>query len=600
MTADVPGTPNAPVTNDASATDGVHVTGDLLVSADLAVIGAGPGGLAAALTAADYGVSVALADAGADAGGQFYRQPAARLHARRARALHHDWATWERLRAQLDAHIAAGRIRHLARHHVWNVERHPSTDSHDTPSTKPHRMPSAEGRHLRSAEGGFVIHALTGDGQDEPRTIVADAVLLATGGYETVLAFPGWTLPGVSTAGGAQAMLKGNLVLPGGTVVVAGTGPLLLPVAAGLAAAGARVAALVESADPRAFVRQGLTLAAHPGKLAEGAEYAARLARYRVPLRWRHTVIAAHGTDRVEAVTIARLDADGRVQPGTEQRIRCDALAVSHGLQPHTDLAQTLGASIGADGVAVDDEQRTDVPGLWTAGEATGIGGATLALAEGEIAGRSVAGWLRGTASAQPSDPVEGKPDSPVLDGLNHWKASDWKASDIDPGASRSQAAITRHRMRRFVAAIDSVYAPPAHWTEAVTDDTVVCRCEEVTAGAIREATELGATDARTVKLLTRAGMGWCQGRICGSSVAGLLSGRGDGRAGSGGGAVARALTWPVPLGVLAHEAPAREEPASESEQTLGNAKDPESAGARADTARLETARLETEEMRQP
>ncbi|WP_031050524.1 FAD-dependent oxidoreductase, partial [Streptomyces sp. NRRL WC-3774] len=169
----------------------------------LAVIGAGPAGLAATLAAAARGVHVTLIDSGAQAGGQFYRQPAPGFRARRPQALHHQWRTWERLRDGLDTHVRAGRVRHLTDHHVWFVE--------------------------RRGAAGLTVHALVGPEQEEPAEVHADAVLLATGGHEKVLPFPGWTLPGVVTAGGAQAMLKGGLVLPGRTAVVAGTGPLLLP-----------------------------------------------------------------------------------------------------------------------------------------------------------------------------------------------------------------------------------------------------------------------------------------------------------------------------------------------------------------------------------
>ncbi|MER7842024.1 FAD-dependent oxidoreductase [Streptomyces sp. NPDC096040] len=451
----------------------------------LAVIGAGPAGLAATVAAASGGVRVTLIDSATEAGGQFYRRPAAELGARRPQALHHQWRTWERLRNALETHVRATRVRHLTDHHVWFVER---------------------------VDGCFVVHTLLGPAQEEPVAVRADAVLVATGGHEKVLPFPGWTLPGVVTAGGAQAMLKGSLVVPGRTAVVAGTGPLLLPVATGLAAAGVEVAALVESADPKAFVRRTRALAAQPGKVVEGAQYGVRLLRQRVRTLVRHTVVEAHGTERLEAVTVAALDGAGRVRPGTERRIVCDTLAVGHGMLPHTDLAEALGCHLDGMAVRVDGEQRTDVPGVWAAGETTGIGGSALSLAEGRIAGRSAAARLHG---AEP-DP-------------RSWAA----------------AVRSRTRLREFFAALDTVFTPPAQWTEQVTDDTVVCRCEEVTGGAIREAVaELGAGDVRTVKLLTRAGMGWCQGRVCGPAVAGL--------AGCDLTPSRRPFARPVPLGVLA------------------------------------------------
>ncbi|MFE4702891.1 FAD-dependent oxidoreductase [Streptomyces sp. NPDC056738] len=457
----------------------------------LAVIGAGPAGLAATLAAAARGIHVTLIDSAAAAGGQIHRRPASGLGARRPGALHHGRRTWERLERGLAGHLEAGTVRHLTDHHVWLAERTGAT----------------------GARNGFTVHALLGPLQEESVAVRADAVLLATGGYEKVLPFPGWTLPGVVTAGGAQALLKGGLVVPGRRAVVAGSGPLLLPVATALAAAGVDVAALVESLDPRRLPRAGGALAAEPGKIAEGASYAARLLRHRVPFVPRHTVVEAHGEGRVEAVTVAALGPDGRVRPGTGRRIACDALAVGHGMVPHTDLAEALGCHVveGA-GVDVDDEQRTGVPGVWAAGEVTGIGGAALSLAEGHLAGRSVAARLRGT--------------------------------EPDP-RSAARAVRARARARAFASALEAVYRPPAHWTDQVTDDTVVCRCEEVTAGRVREAvTDLGAGDVRTVKLLTRAGMGWCQGRICEPAVAGL--------AGCEQTAVRRLLARPVPLGVLA------------------------------------------------
>ncbi|MFE1270745.1 NAD(P)/FAD-dependent oxidoreductase [Streptomyces sp. NPDC058758] len=448
--------------------------------ADLAVVGAGPAGLAAAVTAASFGLTVTLLDAGVRPGGQYYRHPDPALGATRPQALHHDWAAFAGREAELRAHERAGRVRYLAEHQVWSVT---------------------------GSGTDWTVRARTEDAAGEP--VRARAVLLATGAYERQLPFPGWTLPGVVGAGGAQAMLKSGLVLPGRRVVVAGSGPLLLAVAGSLAAAGARVPAVVEAAGYGAYARHTGTLLRNPAKLAEGALYGGALLRHRVRPLLRHAVVEAHGTDRVEAVTVARLDRDWRPVPGTGRRIPCDALAVGHGLVPELSLATALGCATrtAADGTAalvLTPGLRTSVPGVWAAGETGGVGGARLALTEGEIAAHAVAGRT-------------------VPTGL----------------------ARRRDRLRAFADAMGAAHRPGAGWTGWLREETAVCRCEEVPAARVREAVEeLGATDARTVKLLTRAGMGWCQGRMCGPAVAAL----------AGGGAVAdrRPLACPVRLGQLA------------------------------------------------
>lgn len=462
--------------------------------ADLAVVGAGPAGLAAAVTAADLGLRVTLLDAGERPGGQFYRHPAPGLGAARPEALHHAWRAFAGRAGRLDTHRRAGRIRCLPSHHVWTV--------------------------VRDGDR-WTLHAVAGV-EETPAAVRASAVLLATGAYERQLPFPGWTLPGVVGAGGAQAMLKSGLVLPGRRIVVAGSGPLLLAVAGSLAAAGATVPAVVEAASYRAYAAELPSLVRNPGKLVEGAMHGGALLRHGVRLLGRHAVIAAHGTDRVTAVTVARVDPEWRPVPGSGRRIPCDAVAVGHGLLPQLELATALGCATrrAADGTValqLDGELRTSVDGIWSAGETGGIGGAELALTEGELAAVSVARTLCGT---------------PTLHGT--------------PAAGRNAAlARRRRRLRAFADAMAAAHRPGAGWTGWLEDTTTVCRCEEVPAGRIRDAVDhLGAHDVRSVKLMTRAGMGWCQGRMCGAAVASLA---GDEPAPD-----RRPLSCPVPLAHLA------------------------------------------------
>ncbi|MFC4590088.1 FAD/NAD(P)-dependent oxidoreductase [Sphaerisporangium corydalis] len=451
--------------------------------ADLAVVGAGPAGMAAAVEAARAGLAVVLVDSGARLGGQYYRHAPEGFHARRPGALHHGFRRFTRMAAALDASGAEVRLGRR----VWAVEKVTGPGEDDL----------------------VAVHCLAGERDERRETVLARRLLIATGAHDRPLPFPGWDLPGVFTAGGAQALLKGDLVVAGRTVVVAGTGPFLLPVAAGLAAAGARVAGVFEANG-----RFGLAPAvlAHPGKLVEAAGYARRLAAHRVPYLGRHAVVAAHGGDELTHVTVARLGRDWT--PGARRTIECDALAVGYGFVPQIELATQLGCATrgGGDGpaVVVDEGMRTSVPGVYAAGEPTGVGGAELAEVEGGIAGRALAADL----------------------GRDAGRA---------PGSARRRAALTA-----FAAAMTRAYPVRDGWQGWLLDDTLICRCEEVPYARIKEARALGATDARSLKLLARPGMGWCQGRMCGYAVARL--------AGEDPAPPRRPIAQPVRLGDLAGE----------------------------------------------
>ncbi|WP_165368236.1 FAD-dependent oxidoreductase, partial [Phytoactinopolyspora endophytica] len=317
-------------------------------------------------------------------------------------------------------------------------------------------------------------------------------IVLATGAHDRTLPFPGWDLPGVFTAGAAQALAKGERVAVGERVVVAGAGPFLLPVATSLAQTGSTVVGVFEASRPRTLASGWL---ARPWRLARAAKKGAELAgylsqqvRHRIPYRTGKAVVQAHGTDRVIAVTIAKLDREWRPIPGTEERVPADAVCVSHEFTPRLELAVAVGCALDGDGfVAVDTEQRTSRPAVYAAGEITGIGGVELALAEGAVAGRCAAGGSPGDAALR-----------------------------------RSSKARTVYR--EFAQRIQAAHQVRPGWTTWLTDDTTVCRCEEVSCGALRAvATATASSSLRSLKLSTRAGLGICQGRICGRTVEELL-----------------------------------------------------------------------------
>ncbi|WP_050512332.1 FAD-dependent oxidoreductase, partial [Streptomyces rimosus] len=324
-----------------------------------------------------------------------------------------------------------------------------------------------------------------------PYTLHADALVLCTGAYDRALPFPGWDLPGVVTAGAAQALAKGQRTAIGRRVVVSGTGPFLLPVTSSLLSVGARVLGVYEAGTPAAWLRAPFAaLRDGGGKFPELLAYAATLARHRVPYRPRRAVVAAHGRDRVEAVTVARLAPDWSIVPGTEHRIEdVDALCVGYGFTPQLELALAAGCAL-RDGawVAVGPAQQTSVPGVYAAGEPTGIGGAALAAAEGELAGLAAARW-----AGAPS------------------------------GTARRAPAVRRRVLagRRFARLLAATHPVRPGWRTWPDADTLVCRCEEVPYGQVRTGL-LSADGMRTFKLATRVGLGPCQGRICARNAAGL------------------------------------------------------------------------------
>jgi hypothetical protein len=313
----------------------------------------------------------------------------------------------------------------------------------------------------------------------------------------------------------------------GRRIAVGGSGPFLLPVAAGLAVAGAEVVGVFEAGRPTAFARHPLVTLRAGAKLREGAGYLRTLRRHGVPYRTRTAVVEALGEDEVTGVRVASLDASWRAAPGSERTIECDAVAVGYGFTPQTEIPVQLGCemTLDRDGslvVRVDEEQRSSVGGVYVAGEACGVGGADLALAEGELAGLGAAAATGGRA--------------------------------VDPGRLNALGGRRRHG-RAFASALQEAFAVAPGWRTWLRDDTIVCRCEEVAVETIHGAVDdLGASDPRTAKLFARAGMGLCQGRVCGYATAGIVAAR-CGReviTADLAGTAARPIAQPVPLSVLA------------------------------------------------
>jgi NADPH-dependent 2,4-dienoyl-CoA reductase/sulfur reductase-like enzyme len=382
--------------------------------ADLLIIGAGPAGMAASLAAAPSGARIALLDDNPLPGGQIWRDgPQAKLPnpARQMR---------ERLEA------------------CSNIHHHSGT-----------RVIACAGPKqllVEDADRGWLIGY--------------DKLILCTGARELLLPFPGWTLPGVTGAGGLQALIKGGLPVQDERIVIAGSGPLLLASAATAKHNGARVLRIAEQACAAAVAGFAAQLPRWPNKLMQSVTLFDR--HYRTGTH----VLAALGNERLEGV---RLQQQGKIV-----ELECDRLACGFGLIPNTQLGQALGCELDGPAITVDAWQTTRRADHYAAGECTGFGGSELALVEGAIAGHAAVGDLDSARALWPR----------------------------------------RARWQGFANALNKAFTLDPQLKSLAQPDTLVCRCEDVSYGLLA-----GHTDWREAKLASRCGMGACQGRVCGGAL---------------------------------------------------------------------------------
>jgi len=427
--------------------------------ADVAVIGAGPAGMAAAIPASESGAQVVVLDEYRRMGGQFFKRAASDFQLQPSQ-LSAEHAAGERLRTQ----VADKGVEVLTDTLVWGV----FDDK---------------------------VLMLYGDGKSS--ALQARAIVIATGAYDRPVAFPGWTLPGVMTAGGAQTIARTQWVKPGRRVVIAGAGPFAMPVAQQVVRSGAEIVAIVEATRPFEWAAHAGALWGQWPRFKEAFNYWRSLRG--VPVIFGHKIVRAIGRDSVEAVEIAAVDRGWHSIEGSTRRLEADALALAYGFLPNIELADACGCELRWDGfgaawfVKCDAAMATSVSGVFAAGEITGIAGSAVAMAEGRLAGISAAEHV-GTIDAH------------------------------EAARKRRAPADERTHLMRFADALNELFGPRPGLREGMEDATTVCRCEEVTAGDIRSCVRAGCASVKGIKDWTRAGMGPCQGRVCRSLVAQLVS----------------------------------------------------------------------------
>jgi thioredoxin reductase/bacterioferritin-associated ferredoxin len=451
---------------------------------DVIVLGAGPAGANAAMVAAESGLRVVLLDEHSAAGGQVYRRLPAHFRVPESVDLGADHHEGERLRGALEGTT----VRTLFDRRVWFIA------------------------------PGFRVQAATPAG---PELHTARALIVAAGTHERLMPFPGWTTPGVIGLAAATILLKSQQMLPGRRTVVAGAGPLLAAVAAGIVKGGGELAAVVDVNGPGHWLTALPQIAGRLDLIRRGLGWIAAIQRSGAPILARHAVCTAEGDGALTAVRVRPVDGDGR-PTGGERRIEADTLAMGYGLVPATEATRLLGADhdyqphLGGWVPRTDNEGRSSVEGLYVAGDGAGVAGAAAAALGGRLAGLAVARDL-GRLGPQAHERVAGR-------------------------LRRRQATA-----RRFGLAMGRLMAPKPGLIDLSAPGTLVCRCEDVSRGEIEAALGDGAVDLNQLKSWTRCGMGPCQGRICGEAAA-ILAARALGSREQAGAWTARTPLRPVPM----------------------------------------------------
>ncbi len=327
------------------------------------------------------------------------------------------------------------------------------------------------------------------DAQGKTRVIETNFILLATGGREKFMPFKGWTLPGVMSFGGCQVMMKSSGILPGKNTVIAGGGPLLYVLSGQILRHGGKIPLILDRSSMMDKMKFLKLMPPQWAKMAQVVQDMSTITRHFTPMHSQHAVVEARGDGQLEEVVYAKLDTHGKFISATEKTVSADSLAIGQGLVANTELAVGAGCDVrysdqlGGWIVTTDSRLKTSKDSIYAAGEITGIGGGEQSLREGELAALAIADKLKHL-----SDITQKR-----IKQLQHFR--------------RSQFGFNT-----FISELSSVPTPA--WDD-VADDTIICRCEDITMGDIRKAMELGLDSVSLLKRGTRIGMGRCQGRTC-------------------------------------------------------------------------------------
>ncbi|MBN2399552.1 MAG: FAD-dependent oxidoreductase [Candidatus Aminicenantes bacterium] len=433
------------------------------IQVEVLIIGNGFAGIVAANRLAAAGMDVVLLDENIHIGGQLLRRIPAQLGA--AKVYHPDYV--KKIGNRFIAALKEKKITILNRARVLGI------------------YPGHE--------------VLIEENEKKVRTLTAQRIIMATGAREKFLPFPGWTKPGVLSSGAVQVLIKSSGVLPARDLVIAGSGVFLYSVAYECLKAGAHVRAVLEQSRLVDKLPLAWQLLHQLPKLTEGTRFISKLLLSAVPLHFRTRIIEARGNGALEQVVSAPVDLSGKTINGREKTYRTPLLAVGYGFSANIELAQMAGcqseymAERGGWVVQTDSHLETSLPDIYAAGEITGIAGALKSICEGNIAALAILGRQGRMATA-------------------------------DYEAEMAKLLRERHHHLQFGNYFNSLYSIPAAAYLDIPDDTLVCRCEDVSMGDIKKAVANGYDTPATLKIALRSAMGDCQGRVCGPALYDILA----------------------------------------------------------------------------
>jgi NADPH-dependent 2,4-dienoyl-CoA reductase/sulfur reductase-like enzyme len=422
----------------------------------IVIVGGGFSGIVAANILAEHALNVLLVDENVNLGGQFLR---------------HD-------HRQRGATGFSSRIKRFGFRTINALDR-----KHIRLMTSTEVLGISRDRELLICEAGKRLY-----------TVRPDAVLLAAGAREKFIPFKGWTLPGAISTGATQILLKGSGVLPGEEILIGGVGIFPYAVASEILTSNGRVKAVLDQNHLAEKLAVAGGLLREKSKIGEGIRYATRLILSQTQVKFGVRILEARGHRTLEEVLAARIDRNGHVLAGTERVYPCECLAMGYGFVANIELAQLAGCRLYYDEnqggwiVWVTKDLETSVSGIFAAGEITGIAGATKSITEGKLAALAILLKLG-------------------------------KISRDTFFASSARLKRARKQHLHFGKVFNAQHKIPNEIIRSIADETVVCRCEDITMGEIKAAIQNGCATPDAVKKAVRTGMGICQGRTCGPIV---------------------------------------------------------------------------------